>query len=373
MAKNISEIPYTELVERVSELARERIDARSKVRGIVNDYYVRELPRKTDWNFFIAQSTITVQAQYNTDTVTATTGSTAITFGPTAVLTSANNTWWIKIQGNDYVYQFTFTQTTGGNINVPFGGTQNVTNGSYIMFQPYYSLATDFDRFPKNGGLIVFQGGTERIIPELPYQEWATYYTPTPTQNASYCRLYGLDTAGQTLLELTPPPQVALSYRYDYFIRPKAMRENTAGLIGNLANAGTTVTGDSNTLFANATTGDYFRIDALGKGSDSEWYRIIAINGNSSLTLQTAFQNTGAAAVTSANYTICSAPQIPYKMHPAILYGTILQLTVDQNDPMFQAYNIKHAEVLSDGKRLYVSRVYNQDIHHLGEEYLYRR
>jgi hypothetical protein len=60
-------------------------------------------------------------------------------------------------------------------------------------------------------------------------------------------------------------------------------------------------------------------------------------------------------------------------MHPALLYGGILQLCVDQNDPMAQMYNTKLAEVLSDGKRLYVSRIYSQDIHHLGEEYLYRR
>ncbi len=373
MARNISEIPYTELVERVSELARERVDARSKVRGIVNDIYTRELPRKFDWTFFMAQSTITVQGQYNTGTITTTTGSTTVTFSSDTVLTQSNNLWWIKIQGGDYVYQFTFTQTTGGTLNVPFGGTVNITNGSYTLFQPYYSLATNFDRFPKNGGLINFAGGTERIIPELAYQDWATYYTPTPTQNASYCRLYGVDTAGNTLLELTPPPQTALSYRYDYFIKPKVMLENTSGLIGNVSNNGTNVIGDTNCQFTQATTGDYLRIDALGKVSDSSWYRIIAIANDSNLTLQTAFSNTGAAAVTSANYTISAAPQIPYKMHPAILYGSILQLTLDQNDPMVQSYNTKLAEVLSDGKRLYVSRIYSQDIHHLGEEWMYRR
>lgn len=373
MSRNISEIPFTEMCERVSELARERVDARSKIRGVVNDFYVREIPRKFDWNFFLAQSTITVQGRYSTGSVTATTGSTAVTFDSTVVLTQTNNLWWITIQGNNYVYQFNFSQTTAGTLNVPFGGTVNVTNGSYNLFQPYYSLAGNFDRFPKNGGLINFQGGTEQIISELPYQEWATYYSPTPTQNAAYCRIYGLDTAGNALLELTPPPQVALSYRYDYFIKPTAMRETTSGLIGNISNNGTNVQGDTNCQFTQATTGDYLRVDALGKSSDSSWYRIIAITNDSNLTLQNAFSNTGNAAVTSANYTICTAPQMPYKMHPAILYGAILQLAVDQNDPMVQSYNTKLAEVLSDGKRLYVSRIYNQDIHHLGEEYLYRR
>ncbi len=372
MAKNISELPFTEICERVSELARERVDARPKIRGAVNDFYIREFARKFDWTFFLAQSTLTVQSQYNTDTVTATTGSTTVTFGPTAVLTQANNNWWLKIQGNDYVYQFTFNNTTGGTINVPLGGTVNVINGSYNLFQPYLSLATDFDRFPKNGGLITFAGGTERIVPELAYQDWATYYSPTPTQNASYCRLYGVDTAGNTLLEITPPPLNALSYRYDYFIKPQAMYEFTGGLIGNISNNGILVQGDSNCQFTRANTGDYFRIDVLGKGSDSEWYRVISISNDSALTLQTAFKNTWNLQVTSANYTLSSAPKMPSKMHPAFLYGGLLQICADQNDPMMQPYNIKLAEVLSDGKRLYVSRIYSQDIHHLGEEYLYR-
>ena len=169
MSKNISELPFTEIVERISELARERIDARSKVRGNANDFYIREFARKFDWNFFLAQSTITVQGQYNTGTITATTGSTTVVFSSDVALTQSNNLWWIKVQGNDYVYQFTYVAANSGTLNVPFGGTVNVTNGSYNLFQPYYSLASDFDRFPKNGGLIKFAGGTETIIPELPY------------------------------------------------------------------------------------------------------------------------------------------------------------------------------------------------------------
>lgn len=372
MAKNITEIPFTEIVERVGDIARERVDSRSKVRGVINDMYTRELPRKSDWNFFLAQSTITVQGQYNTGTITATTGSTTVTFDSTVVLTQSNNLWWVKINGNDYVYQFNFSQTTGGTLNVPFGGNQNALATTYNLFQPYYSLATDFDRFPKNGGLISFQGGNERIIPEMAYQDWATYYSPYPTQYASYCRLYGVDTAGNTLMEITPPPLNNISYRYDYFIKPQALYELTGGKIGVAFN-GTTVTGDSNTQFLRANTGDYIRVDALGTAADSEWYRIISIANDSSLTIQAPFKNTGNLVVSSANYTISAAPKMPSKMHPCLLYGAILQLTVDQNDPMYQAYNIKFAEVLSDGKRLYVSRIYNQDIHHLGEEYLYRR
>lgn len=373
MAKNISEIPFTEICERTQELGRERVDNMSKIRGIVNDFYVREFPRKFDWNFFMAQSTITTKAQYTTGSLSANTGSTAVTFSSDAALTIDNTFWQLKVSGNDYVYQFTYGSSTSGTLNIPLSGTVNALNSSYNLFQPYYSLASNFDRFPKNGGLILYQGGNEQIIPELAYQDWPIYYTPSPTTLAAYCRLYGTDTAGNTLLEINPPPADPISYRYDYFIKPSVMYQLTSGLIGSVGNGASQVIGDTNTQFTRANTGDYFRVDALGTSADSEWYRIIAIANDSTLTLQTAFKNTGNAAVTSANYTICPAPSMPYKMHPAILYGSILQLAVDQNDPMVQAYNTKFAEVLSDGKRLYVSRIYNQQIHSMAEQYLYRR
>lgn len=370
MAKNIEELPFTEIVERAVEIARERADKKSYVRAVVNDFYVREIPRKEDWNFFLVSSSLTLVPQYNAGNVTATTGSSTVTFSSDVVLTASNNGMQLKISGNDYVYAFTFTNATGGTIVPPFSGTVNATASAYALFQAYYSLGNNFDRFPKNGGLVNYRGSAEEIIPEQPYQEWWSDYSSSPQDTPKKCRIIGTDTMGNALLEINPPAKSYKTLRYDYFYKPKVMRENTAGLIGNISPSGLTVTGDTNTQFMLATTGDWFRIDAFGTKGDSEWYRIAAITGNSSITLQTAF---GLSGATSANYTICSAPQMPYKMHPAILYGTILQLTADQDDPMFQGYGLKLAEVLSDGKRLYKTRIYNQDIHHLGEEWLYRR
>lgn len=370
MSKNQTEIPFTELVERVSELARERVDVRGKVRAIINDVYTREIPRKEDWSFFLVSSTLTLIPETITGTVTATTGATTVTFSSAVSLSSANTGMKLKISGNDYPYDVIFLQTTSLTISPPFSGTVNASATSYSLYQPFYSLAKDFDRFPKNGGLVNFRGSTQEIISEEAYQDWNPDYSTSTQETPSRCRIIGTDTAGNALLEVNPPPKIAKSLRYDYFIKPKIMRETTSGLIGNIAASGTAVVGDSNTLFTQANTGDYFRIDAFGIGGDSEWYRIIAISGNSGLTIQTAF---GLSGATSAAYTICSAPQMPSKMHPAILYGALVQLNADQDDPMVQSYNIKLAEVLSDGKRMYKTRIYNQDIHNLGEEYLYRR
>ena len=362
MAKNINELPFTEIVERASQLARERSDVSNKVRGIVNDIYIREIARKEDWSFLLASSTITVRREYNTGTiVTANTGATTVTFSTDVALDATYTGYKLKISGNPYVYDFTYESATSGTIQPPISGDTNAGGNTYSLVLPNYSLPTDFDRFPKNGGLVDFTGTTDKIIPESAYQDFLSDYRSSPTNIA----------AGNSILEINPPPKIAKSYRTDYFLRPRPMRETTAGVINSISASGTTVTGSAGTTrFSEATTGDYFRVDAFGKAGDSEWYRIIAIANNSSLTLQTAF---GLSGATSANYTICSAPQMPVRLHPAILYGTILQLSADQDDPMIQGYIQKYAEVLSDGKRLYKTRIYNQDIHHLGEEWLYRR
>ncbi len=370
MSKNIDIIPFTELVERTGEISRERADVRPKMRGSVNDVYMREIGRKWDWNFLLVGSTITVQPSFTTGTVSANTGSTVLTFSSDVVLDPSFTGSQVKITGNDYIYNAIYQSTSSLTIQPPISGNLNYTNAGYTIFFPFYPLAPDFDRFPKNGGFINYVGGIPNVIQETPYQEWSPNYSAQPSDTPARVRIIGTNTAGNQILEINPPPRLTKSYPYNYFQSLEPMRETTAGLIGNISSGGTNVIGDANTRFLQATTGDYLRIDAFGTANDSEWYRIIAIANNSNLTLQTAFALTG---VTSASYTVCSAPQMPVKLHVGILYGSVLQTVTDQDDPLYAAYNMKLAEVLSDSKRLYVSRNYNQDIHHLGEEYLYRR
>jgi len=370
MSKNIDVIPFTELVERTGEIARERADTQPKLRGSVNDVYLREIGRKWDWNFLLVGSTLTTNSSYTTGTLTANTGGTQIIFSSDVFLTPLYSQSQLKITGNDYIYKCTYESSTSLTIQPPISGNLNYTNSPYTLWFPCYPLSLDFDRFPKNGGFVNYNGGVPKTIQETPYQEWIGNYVPCPSDTPERVRIYGMNTAGNQILEVNPPPKSTKSYLYNYFQSLEPMRQTTAGVVVSILAQGTSVIGDANCKFTEATTGDYFRIDAFGKGNDSEWYRIISIQNNSTMTLQTAF---GLSGATSASYTICSAPQMPVKLHPAILYGAILQTVIDQEDLMYQAYNLKLAEVLSDGKRLYVSRVYNQDIHHLGEDYLYRR
>ena len=370
MSKNQDVIPFTELVERTSEIARERADVQPKLRGYVNDVYTREIGRKWDWNFLLVGSTITTRPSYSTGTVSANTGGTVATFSSDVVLDATYTGSQLRITGNDVVYDCTYVSPTSLSIQPPISGNQNSTNSGYNLFFPFYALPSNFDRFPKNGGFANWLGGNQKVIQETPFQEWGTNYSSNPSDTPERIRIIGTDTAGNQVLEINPPPKTAKSYLNNYFQTLAPMRETTAGLIGNITSGGTNVIGDTNCRFLEATTGDYLRIDALGKGNDSSWYRIISIQNNSALTLQTAFATTG---ITSANYVISTAPQMPVKLHIGILYGSILMCATDQDDPLFQGYNLKLAEVMSDGKRLYVTRVYNQNIDTLATDWMYRR
>lgn len=369
MSKNIKEIPFTEIVERAIELSRIREEVGSKVRGIVNDIYLRDIPKKEDWSFLFSTTSLTVTAEYKEGTVAANTGDSSVVFTG-ATITSDMTSRRLRITGNDYVYNVTFATDSSLSIAPVLSGPENFTGNSYSLFKNIYPLAPDFDRFPKNGGLHRFVGGNRKTIDEKVYEHFSQNANYTPNDNTSFCRIIGTDTAGNRLMEMIPPPQNANSYEYDYFRQLRPMRETTNGLISSVAANGTTVNGDANCKFSIANTGDYLRVDAFGTGADSEWYRIIAIAGDTSLTLQTAFGNSGA---TSAKYTICSAPEMPVMLHPALLYGTIAQVAADQNDSFVQGYMTEYAVILSDSKRIYKTRLYRQDMELIAEDFNYRR
>lgn len=370
MAKNVQEIPFAEIVERVQKLARLADNAVEKIRGVVQDVYLRETPAKFDWTFLLASSSITSVAEYKDGTVSVNTGATSLTFSSDVVTDATFTGRRFRPSGADDVYDFTFSQTTGGTIAPSFQATQNAAGASYSIFKPFYALAGDFDRFPTNGGLYKWEGGRKKALSELFYQQ--TYDHPSMTPSTpEYVRLVGQDTAGNQLVELIPPPDKARNYGYDYIKRLRPLIQSTGLLLSISANATTVLGLQGRSQFNDATTGDWIRVDELGKGQDSEWYRIIAIANNSSLTLATAFANT--AITGSANYTISRAPEMPPMLHPAIMYGALKYLMQDQNDPQFQVYMMRYAEVMSDGKRLYTSRVIPQIVDTIATDYRYRR
>lgn len=375
MSKTTVEVPYTEIVERVMSLGRVNANAIEKVRGIIQDIYTRDIPTKHDWNFLFASSSIVTTGEFKTGNATVNTGSRIVSFSSDAVMIDSMNGRKIKFSGNEVVYDITSFMTVSSLQILPeFQGNTNIANGGYSIFQPTYALASDFDRFPKDGGVYKWSGGSKEILSEEPYQEYAENYSGQPSIPEKI-RIVGLDTAGNTLIEFRPAPKDSRVYSYDYLARLSPMQETSTNLVRGISARGVAVALIGTTQYAEITTDtktiNYFRVDALGKGQDSQWYPILSYTGDSALTLRTVFANS--AITSSANYTISQIPRIPTMLHPAILYGSLAHIMADQNDPNAVLYLSRYAQVLSDAKRIFVTRVYGQDIHGIHEEWDYRR
>lgn len=375
MSKTTVEVPYTEIVERVMSLGRVNANAIEKVRGIIQDIYTRDIPTKHDWNFLFASSSIVTTGEFKTGNASVNTGTRVVSFSTDAVMIDSMNGRKIKFSGNEVVYDITSFMTVSSLQILPeFQGSTNIANGGYSIFQPVYALASDFDRFPKDGGVYKWSGGSKEILSEEPYQEYAENYSGQPSIPEKL-RIVGLDTAGNTLIEFRPAPKDSRVYSYDYLARLSPMQETSTNLVRGISARGVAVALIGTTQYAEITTDtktiNYFRVDALGKGQDSQWYPILSYTGDSALTLRTVFANS--AITSSANYTISQIPRIPTMLHPAILYGSLAHIMADQNDPNAVLYLSRYAQVLSDAKRIFVTRVYGQDIHGIHEEWDYRR
>ena len=371
MSKNQRVIPSTEQVERAIQIARiASTNDESRAWGALNDAYLLELPAKEDWTFLLATSSLTTDARYNTGTATVNTGATAVTFSSDVTLPTGVVGWRVKFTDNANVYDVTVrSNATACTIAPALSEDRNVSSGAYNLFNPYYALAGDFDRFPKNGGLQLWQGGKPTPVPEKPIQNHYNEQSASPGR-PEYCRLVAPNTAGVARTELVPPPIKAYAMPYDYFYTPPPLRETTAGSCTVTASA-TSVAFQTGARISEMTTGMFFRVDAFGTGADSEWYRILAVSeANSTATLQTAF---GVSGATSANYTVCSAPQFPLILQHALMWDTVKRLLGDQNDATFTYADSMQTAAINDAKRLYKSRVYSQPIETILEDYQYRR
>lgn len=368
---NLAEIPVTEIVERVQKLARAGEDTKDKIRGVVTDVYSREIPAKFDWTFLITESSLTTNAEAHAGNITMTTGDTTVVLASATFPTNCVG-WKIKFGGNDTVYDvISYVSTTNLTIKPALWGTQNLSGASYSLYRDKYPLAKDFDRFPKPGGVYLWAGGRKQILPETQYANYVNDDFQSGVGTPSKTRLVGTDTSGCQLVEFVRAPRDAKVYGYDYIKTLSPMVEFKDGNITSITANGTSVNASGANFTKAVADGSYFfRVDNLGTGADSTWYRIISIQNDNLLTLATAFANT---SVTVANYTISQAPNYPVRMHLGIVYGACRQLTIDQNDPNAEFYHNQYASVLSDAKRIYVSRPYSQEIDGIMTDYRYRR
>jgi len=366
----IQTIPFIEIIERVRRLAREKASNEGVVRGIVNDVYTRDIPREYDWSPLKASSALSCLAEQTTGVVTINTQNTACWFSSGLTLDSSYTGRKIKFDENPNIYDLTFVASNSGSINPPLAGLTNIGSGGFNIFKDTFSLASDFDRFPVNGGLLFYSSGVPTPIPEKTDDDWYADFIPSPSSEPEMCRMISPDTAGNLQVQINPPPKDPIVINYEYLRGLSPMRFSTAGGTVVTSNNSVAVTGTS-TYFTYMNTGDYFRIDNLGIADDSDWYRISAIASNTNMTLEKAFRTDTQGAFTS--FTLSSAPELPYRVQDAIIYGTMMRLLADQNDKFFQLYQMKYENIIKDNKTLYANRMAKDDVELIAEDDEYRR
>jgi len=350
-------IPFTELWERL--LTMGRIDSPNNVdyaKGIINDVYVRTLPRIADWNPIIVESNLSMSASYNTGSATITAGSTSVTGTGTVWTTAmlAVDGYKISFAGNDNIYSFTRTADTTGTISPALSGDQSLTNVNYRIYRDEYPLAADFDRLLRNGSIYVYSGGrVSDIIEEVPRDEFREYFSPEATDPLRRVMLSGThNTTGYRLIRVNPPPLKAVVYPYEYVKKITPMTEYSVGTV-SVTNSSTTVNG-SGTTWTASMVGQYLRVDANGIGDSSKWYRIATRVSNTQITLETAYEE---ATEASLDYHISGSPTMfPSEFHEFILYEALTLVMGEQTDPTIQNVQAQKTFILSDLKKNYKNR-----------------
>ena len=365
---NLRTIPFSEIVERVSDLSRTNADSKQRIRGIVNEVYTLDIPKEYDWSFLKASSAISVIAEHKSGFASVTTQDTAVVLQSSNTISAAYTGRKIKFNGNANIYDFTFSQLTGGTISPPLSGITNVSTGGYTIYQNIYTLPADFDRFPVNGGLLFYSAGQPKPLPELLDDDYYENANASPNSTPDYCRLVGYDTAGVRQFEVLPPSAQVYILLNEYIETLSPMLENTMGTAVITSNQ-TAVTG-TGTVFTQMNTGDYLRFDPFGKGADSVWYQITAIATDTNLTLATNFRKDSSV---SGSFTICTAPRMPYRFQDALIYGALRKLLPDDKDPMLAYADKEYTKIIIYNKNLEQSRHAKDDVELIAEDYNYRR
>ncbi len=365
---NIKVIPFSEILEKVSDLSRSNTDQRSRLKGIVNEVYTLDIPKEYDWYWLKSSSGISCIAEYKTGVASINTQDTAVVFGSGAVITTAMTRRKIKFSGNSDVYDFTYVAANSGSINLPLSGSTNISSGGYTIYKNIYSLPSDFDRFPVNGGLLFYSAGQPTPLPELVDDDYYEQTSASPSSNPEGCRFTEYDTAGNMQIEIIPPPSTAYILQNEYIKTLSPMYENTMGTIVVTSNQ-TAVTG-TGTVFLQMNTGDYLRADVFGTKGESVWYKISAISSDTNLTLSTVFRRDSSYA---GNFTISAEPKMPYRFHNALIYGPIRKILSDEKDPMLIFANAEYMKIINDNKVSDQSRHAKDDVETIAEDYNYRR
>jgi len=366
-------IPYTEMFEVVKnewirDSATEGSTIESKYKSHINYAYATLLPLSVDEEHLRKEAFVTTKADYSTGTITITVAGTSVAGASTAWTSANSNGFLFKATGKNLVMRVSYSAATSLTFDNSLAWTEDaIATESYRIILDRFILPTDFNHMLMDN----------RQFPQVVYfwlNNGKSFLKPrTPSEyDKEFSFSYGIpniytvkkDFASNRLyLYIHPGDTDSRIVYYAYNPILTYMSEYTTGTV-TLA-ASTAVTGASTDFDGNIDTTNYdwyFRADADGTGSNSVWYKVASVSGDTGLTLSIAYagSNTGA----SKAYTISGVSKYPPSLDRAImLMGTALA----EPDPNQKRLNLEmfvnHIQGFTtrDAKKIY-GQILNVDL-----------
>ena len=341
--------PFTQIVEDVMREMRESSTesvVEAKYQRRVNHVYMYDLPNRYEWDWLRTRTTIAVSGLYDTGTISVTNASADVT-GTSTVWVTGYTGWRIKISGDDTVYTFTYVSGTTATISPAYLGDTD-TAATYILYQPVYTLPTDFAKFPiKDPRVWYWSSGS--MIPVKWYDDQlfmkrSTYignnypigWREFPTRSA----------LGYSQIELASPTNDNVSLGLEYIKAQQEMYEVADTSHGTTACTTTTIY-TANDLASKIAAGMYYSTDPSTFGGAREWSLISAV-GTSTVTNGFTVNTLRAAPSTTAACTICTAPVMPIQHQHVLFYGACMLTGLEQNDPTASGYVSAYSNVVQE-------------------------
>lgn len=347
--------PYTELFEVAqTELVRESASGvEAKYQGAVNQAYMNDMPSQLPEKYIRKEGFITTMAAYTAGTITVATGSTTV-IGASTSWTSGLSDSYLNVNGYNRLNRVTFTNATVLTLKNSLTWTESSGSGkTYTLLQDRYSLASDFSYLsadnPEQPNVVSYMvnGYRSQLFP-VTNQEYDRIIVPTTS--AFFSQYTQKWDNGTPYLHIYPFPLNVDIISYWYMPVLTAMTEYTTGTV--TLTTGTSVVG-SGTLFTSINSANtfYFRNDADGTGSASQWYKINSFDSDTGITLANRFAGTSGVGVT---FTISEASKWPERFDDAMLFKACL--IMDPDNVQSPKWTTLYTEAISTDKMVEAKR-----------------
>jgi len=326
---------------------------------LLNEVYLREFPMEfTEFDFMREDMTpINVVAPYTTGTVSVS-GTTVTGSGTTFTSAMANRKF--KVDNDDDVYVISsFGSTTSLTLNRTWQGSSD-SGLSFTIFEDIYDTDTDLFVPTLYPGVYYRDGSSIHQLKWIENSvEWAKRKTSQVGTPNEFRIDIDRDSDRSRRIEINPPPSAARTLYGEWIKRFTRLYEYVVGT-ATLTQGATTCTGSSTrwNSDSNVAVGDFIRIDNTDPYI-SQWYRISAINSDTSMTLASNFQ---AATQTAKSYTVASVPDMPRELHHALKWSVCATIALSLGDTQrARDYSELYQRVVSDYKSL-MSRIRSSNV-----------